>query len=54
MSANAYSRLTDDIDFTPDELDAFREALTQAASEGNRFDGKEGARAWEDSLRDAC
>ena len=54
MSTNAYSRLTNNIDFTPEDRDAFRDALSEAASEGNRFDGREGARAWEDSLRDAC
>ena len=30
------------------------DALGEAASEGIRYDGKAGGRAWEDSLSDAC
>ena len=53
MSERAYGYI-DDRDYTDVELTEVRETLEEASSAGWRFDGKEGARAWEDSLRDAC
>ena len=40
--------------YTDDEMASLNDALEEAWSSGSRYDGKEAARAWEDSLREAC
>lgn len=40
--------------YTSDELAEFREAYDVAVNAGNRYDGRQGVRVWEESLRDAC
>lgn len=41
-------------DYSDEAMASLNDALEEAWSAGNRYDGKEAARAWEDSLRDAC
>ena len=54
MSDSAYSYIREYRDYTDEEMASYKDALDEAESEGIKHDGKEGARAWEDSLRDAC
>ena len=41
-------------DSTDEAMDSLNEALEEAWEAGDRYDGKEAARAWEKSLREAC
>ena len=40
--------------YTDGEMASLNDALEEAWSAGSRHDGKAAARAWEDSLREAC
>ena len=51
---NAWSHINEYRSYTEEEMAEIEEALEEAWSAGSRYDGKEAARAWEDSLRDAC
>ena len=54
MGFNAWSHIDEYRSYTDEEMTEFEEALEEAWYAGSRYDGKESARAWEDSLRDAC
>ena len=41
-------------DYSDEAMASLNEALEEAWSAGNRYDGTEAARAWEESLRGAC
>ena len=41
-------------DRTDEAMASLNDALEEAWADGNRYDGKEAARVWEESLRDAC
>ena len=54
MGYNAWSHINEYRSYTDEEMAELEEALEEAWDAGSRYDGKESARAWEDSLRDAC
>lgn len=55
VNYRAHSEVTGgELELTDEELDEFEEALDDARDAGRRYDDREGVRAWEESLRDAC
>jgi len=55
MSDAAYGHVKEYMrEYSSEELDSLKEALSDAEIEGLKYDGREGGRVWEKALRDAC